>query len=619
VTSPIPLRPSRAAAGRGPKRKRPRPRAGGREPRRSVAALKDRSTLRVGGRASWRPTSPWTPRTSCCASSSASAPSEQTAGAAKWIRSPARRRHLGQLLRRPAGSLDHHRGLRGAPAGRRPVPTPPTCAAPRPTSVGPGDRGQQGLHPDLAGPLRQVAVGRASRHAPRAHAAPAVDPPQHLRLRLLGPPDGGGPHRDQRPPARARALRRHRRAGPGPASGPGLHSPRGRDGSTFSTGSCTPTSGGRCAPAPVLAGRGRALDRPARRPTARGAASSRPGCTRSWRCTCRATRSDHPVMQAGLAGLDGSPSKTSRAADRGLPVAGVGHRPGGRRPGRRRRAPDDPRCARPGAGWSERRSRSRGTGPSGGPTWPRAAGPSSSPTTTTPTSTTRPRWCWPCAGPSVPDDGAVGRAVAWTEGMQCRDGGWGAFDVDNTRALPRAALLRLRRAHRPAERGRHRPRRRDAVDPRPRRRGHRARGGLAARRPGGRRVVVRPLGGQPPLRDRRRRPGPGRGRHRPATRRAPGRGVARIASERRRRLGRGPALLRRPGYRGRGTPMPVRPRGPSWPCWRRASAARRPSAASDFLVDTQRADGTWDETWFTGTGFPGTSTSTTTSTTWSSR
>jgi squalene-hopene/tetraprenyl-beta-curcumene cyclase len=35
------------------------------------------------------------------------------------------------------------------------------------------------------------------------------------------------------------------------------------------------------------------------------------------------------------------------------------------------------------------------------------------------------------------DGGAVARAVAWTEGMQCRDGGWAAFDVDNTRALCR--------------------------------------------------------------------------------------------------------------------------------------------------------------------------------------
>ena len=34
-------------------------------------------------------------------------------------------------------------------------------------------------------------------------------------------------------------------------------------------------------------------------------------------------------------------------------------------------------------------------------------------------------------------DGAVDRAVAWVEGMQSRDGGWGAFDADNTLALAR--------------------------------------------------------------------------------------------------------------------------------------------------------------------------------------
>ncbi len=33
-------------------------------------------------------------------------------------------------------------------------------------------------------------------------------------------------------------------------------------------------------------------------------------------------------------------------------------------------------------------------------------------------------------------DGAVDRAIAWTVGMQSRDGGWGAFDADNTGTLP---------------------------------------------------------------------------------------------------------------------------------------------------------------------------------------
>jgi squalene-hopene/tetraprenyl-beta-curcumene cyclase len=31
--------------------------------------------------------------------------------------------------------------------------------------------------------------------------------------------------------------------------------------------------------------------------------------------------------------------------------------------------------------------------------------------------------------------GSMRRGVAWTLGMQCKDGGWGAFDVDNTRSL----------------------------------------------------------------------------------------------------------------------------------------------------------------------------------------
>jgi len=35
------------------------------------------------------------------------------------------------------------------------------------------------------------------------------------------------------------------------------------------------------------------------------------------------------------------------------------------------------------------------------------------------------------------DDGSIGRALDWVLGMQCRDGGWGAFDVDNTQVLCR--------------------------------------------------------------------------------------------------------------------------------------------------------------------------------------
>ena len=74
----------------------------------------------------------------------------------------------------------------------------------------------------------------------------------------------------------------------------------------------------------------------------------------------------------------------------------------------------------------------------------------------------------------------------------------------------------------------------------------------------------------------------------------------------RRRLGRGPALLRRRRLAGPGRiDRRRRPPGPSSPCWPPASATapavRRGIA---WLVDTQRADGSWDEPWFTGTGFP---------------
>jgi squalene-hopene/tetraprenyl-beta-curcumene cyclase len=40
-------------------------------------------------------------------------------------------------------------------------------------------------------------------------------------------------------------------------------------------------------------------------------------------------------------------------------------------------------------------------------------------------------------GDAPPIDAAVGRAIAWVEGMQSSGGGWGAFDADNTRALVR--------------------------------------------------------------------------------------------------------------------------------------------------------------------------------------
>jgi len=40
-----------------------------------------------------------------------------------------------------------------------------------------------------------------------------------------------------------------------------------------------------------------------------------------------------------------------------------------------------------------------------------------------------------CCDDNTATDEACYRAMRWLEGMQCSDGGWGAFDVDNTRQL----------------------------------------------------------------------------------------------------------------------------------------------------------------------------------------
>ena len=207
----------------------------------------------------------------------------------------------------------------------------------------------------------------------------------------------------------------------------------------------------------------------------------------------------------------------------------------------------------------------------------------------------------------VPDNGAVTRAADWTAGMQCRDGGWGAFDVDNTRALcrelpfcdfgelidPPSADVTAHVVEMLSILGRDA----DAA----------ARGVawlLAAQEDDGSwfgRWGVNHLYGTgavvPALIAAGISP-----RH-PAVRRA----VAWVESHQNDDGGWGEDLrsYRDVGYRGRGTSNASQT---AWALLALLAAGESSPAVEegvDFLVGTQRADGTWDETWFTGTGFPG--------------
>ena len=118
-----------------------------------------------------------------------------------------------------------------------------------------------------------------------------------------------------------------------------------------------------------------------------------------------------------------------------LRVAGVGHRaglpcPDGERAPRARRRPSDARST----GLPSARSwMSSATGPGRGPACVPAAGRSSTGTTTIPTSTTPRRSCARCTAPTRERyRNAIERGVEWVLGMQCRNGGWGSFDADNT-------------------------------------------------------------------------------------------------------------------------------------------------------------------------------------------
>ncbi len=86
---------------------------------RAVAHLRSTRPTPAGGRASSRRTSRWTPRTSCCANSSASARRGDRGGRPLDPLAAARGRYLGATIYGgPGGPVDHRRGL-GGPAPRR--------------------------------------------------------------------------------------------------------------------------------------------------------------------------------------------------------------------------------------------------------------------------------------------------------------------------------------------------------------------------------------------------------------------------------------------------------------------------------------------------------------------
>ena len=268
-----------------------------------------------------------------------------------------------------------------------------------------------------------------------------------------------------------------------------------------------------------------------------------------------------PARSPGDAPRPGGPRRLHGRGPRRLPR--------GRRPGRAEPAPGSLPVARVGHGAGADRAERRRPGRRPSRRWLRAADWLLGEEVTVPGdwSVARPHlapggWAFEFANVNYPDvddtaevvlalrravrrrasRSAIARAARWVEGMQSSDGGWGAFDAENTRTLVRelpfldfgevidepSADVTAHALEMLAELG---PARHA---------GRAARAALAARAAGGRRIVVRALGRQPRLRHRRRRAGADRRRRRSRRAVHPARrALAARAPERRRRLGRG--------------------------------------------------------------------------------
>ena len=69
--------------------------------------------------------------------------------------------------------------------------------------------------------------------------------------------------------------------------------------------------------------------------------------------------------------------------------------------------------------------------------------------------------------------------------------------------------------------------------------------------------------------------------------------------------GETPRSYDEPSLRGAGPPQPLKRLGPLWVYSRPGKSIRNAVRRGvDYLLETQNEDGTWDEPWFTGTGFP---------------
>ena len=305
-------------------------------------------------------------------------------------------------------------------------------------------------------------------------------------------------------------------------------------------------------------------------------------------------RLDHPVLERALAGLDSfTVEDERRPADRGVPVARVGHGAGALALLDAGVPPEHAGGLRAARWLPAGRSRSRGDWAVRRPDSRRRLGVRVRRTTTTPTSTTRPTSSSRCAARAAATRRSRPRVrgLAWALGMQSRTAA-GARSTSTTRAACRpAAVLRLRRGHRPAVRRRHRAHGRDARlegladDP-----ATRARHRVAAARAGAGRLVVRPLGRQLRLRHRRRRAGARRrglaGAPERARRASPGSSACRTPTAAWARTcaptasPTGAAAAPRPRRRPRGRCSPASPRASAAPAGRAGGAVARGVAAA---------------------------------------